>query len=492
MKPSHATKPTANRSATDVAVLSLLGRALTFVVRTVSLTYFGASNALYNAFIFAMHVPNMLFTIVGTALTTVMIPIYNGLRAEDKHDEAKIFIDHVISIALVFLIGLTLLGVAGAPIIVRIVGGADFDEVEYLIFALRVLIPVMVFFGFSAVFAGLLQSHGRFRLPAVVSAPGGLFMIGYIVFFADRWGVTGLLFVTAAGVALQPLLLLPAVIKLGYRFRFRINLRDANVRAAGRLCVPVLISVASYLAHFFFAQSMALRQNAAVLVDYSLQLVQVSTMIMVLAVAAVYFPKLSTLWAKETHAEYNQTLRNAFVYTIFLVLPAACGLFLLREEILALLRIDAGAELLGLYALGVVAVGMKEIADRGFYAMKDARTPATVSVLMMAVNIGVVWLLVPHMGVRGLPVAYGLAAFVGVSVLLVRLHVKTRFLTKLLVWEVAKVVLAAALMVAAVWGVRSVTHHVVLPVMAGATLYAAVAWCIKSQPIMGLFKSDGR
>ncbi|MCL2363379.1 MAG: polysaccharide biosynthesis C-terminal domain-containing protein [Defluviitaleaceae bacterium] len=489
--PSPATH-NANRNVTDVVVLSLIGRALAFVVRAVSLRVFGAQNALYNAFIYAMNVPNMLFTIVGTALSTVMIPVYNGLLAEDKRDEAKIFIDHVISIALVFLFGLTLLGVAGAPLIVR-VAGADFEEVAYLTFALRVLMPVMIFFGFGAVFAGLLQSHGRFRLPALVSAPGGLLLIGYVVFFAERWGVTGLIFVTAVGVALQPLLLLPAVIKLGYRFRFRFNLRDANVRMAGRLCVPVLISVASYQAHFFFAQTMALRLEAAALVDFSLQLVQVSIMVLVMAVAAVYFPKLSALWAKNDTADYNQTLRNAFVYTIFFVLPAASGLFLLRHHIMYVLRIDASAELIGLYAIGVVAVGLKEIADRGSYAMKDARTPAMVSVLMMAVNIGTVVLLLPHLEVRALPVAYGLAALVGVGTLLVRLQKKTPFITRRFIYEVSKVVLAAALMVAAVLGAlwfatevranENMLAQFINATIVGGVVYLAAAWCLQLSPI---------
>ena len=493
MKSPTPTTRSANRNATDVFILSLMGRAFAFAGRNISIVFFGASNRLYDVFIYALHVPNVLFNIVGTALSTVMIPIYNGLLAEEKRDEAKLFIDHVISFALVFLFGLTLLGIAGAPLIARVAGGADYTEAAYLTFALRVMMPVMVFFGFGAVFTGLLQSHGRFRLPALVSAPGGLLVVGYVVFFAEQWGVTGLLFVTAAGVALQPLLLLPAVMKLGYRFRFRFNLRDTNVRAAGRLCVPVLISVASYQAHFFFAQTMALRLEAAALVDFSLQLIQVFIMMMVLAVLAVYFPKLSALWAKNNTADYNKTLQNAFIYTIFLVLPAACGLFLLREEILALLRIDASADLVGLYAIGVVAVGIKEIADRGFYAMKDSHTPAAVSVMMMVVNIGAVWVLVQHVDIRSLPIAYGIAALVGVSVLITRLQRKTAFITRTLVLEAAKIVLAAIIMTAAAWSVQqfvvrafeieSVLLGAALPAVVGAVIYFIAAWLLRLGPI---------
>jgi len=481
-----------NRKASDVAILSLGGRVLTFVGRTLYVGHFGSAHPLLNAFAHALQVPQVLFNIAGTALTTVMIPVYNTLLAEEKRDEAKAFIDNVITISLLFLFFVVAAGLAAAPLISRVVGGADFGEGAYLTFALRFLMPTMIFFGFGAIFTGLLQSHGRFRLPALVSVPGGIILIGYMIFFGDRFGVTGLLFATLLGVISQPLILLPAVRRLGYRYAFSLDFKNKSIRAAGKLCVPVLISVVSYQAHFIFAHAMALRMGLAAIVDYAQQLVLVFIFIIVLAVAAVYFPKLSALWAVKKVGEYNENLKNALLYTIFLVLPAACGLFLLRFDIVELLLNRRGlvdvrlaGNLIGLYAVGVVGTSLKEIADRGFYAMQDAKTPAVFGLAMMAVNITVTVLLIPHVGVYAMPMAYGVAAVCGVGGLLVCLQYKTRFITRRFLGEVGKIAAAAAVMAAVVWGltramdVENRMLMVAVSVLAGAAVYFALAYALR-------------
>jgi putative peptidoglycan lipid II flippase len=485
-------KPSPNRSASDVAIISLCGRFLTFIGRTLYIGRFGAANPLLNAFTYALHVPQVMFNLVGTALSTVMIPVYNSLLAEDKRDEAKEFIDNVISISIALLVVITLIGVAASPLISRLVGGAGFEESAYLTFALRFLLPMMIFFGFGAIFTGLLQSHGRFRLPALVSAPGGVFLIAYLIFFGERFGVTGLIFATALGVVSQPLLMLPAVKKLGYRYAFSFDFKNKNIRAAGRLCIPVFISVASYQAHFLFAHSMALRMGAAAIMDYAQQLVQVFILIIVLAVAAVYFPKLSALWAKKNGDEYNENLTNALLYTLFLVLPTACGMFFLRFEIMDFLLnwrgegdTQTAGNLMGLYAVGIVAISMKEIADRGFYSMQDSKTPAVFGLMIMAVNIGATVLLIPRLGVYAMPTAYAIAAICGVLGLFTRLHVKIRFISRKLFKEIIKIIFVTIIMVAAVLAVQALLPMdnrllaVLLPAAAGAGVYFAAAYALK-------------
>jgi len=461
-----------------------------------SIGRFGAANPLLNAFTYALHVPQVMFNIVGTALSTVFIPVYNTLLAEEKRGEAKAFIDNVITIAIVFLLFLASIGIIAAPLVSRIVGGAEFGEPQYLTFSLRVLMPAMVFFGFGAVFTGLLQSHGRFRLPALVSAPGGILLILYIVFLGDRFGVTGLLCATLLGAAMQPLIMIPAIRSLGYRYSFSLDYKNENIRAAGRLCVPVLVSVISYQAHFLFAHSMALRMGYAAVMDYAQQLVQVFIMIIVLSVAAVYFPKLSALWAKADRGEYNAALINAFVYTIFLVLPAACGLILLRLEIMEFLLdwrgqgdTQTAGTLMGIYAIGIIATAVREIGDRGFYSMKDSVTPALFGVTIMAVNITVTVLLIPRFGVYTMPIAYTVAAGLGVSGLLARLYRRTRFINRRLLLEIGKIILAVVIMAGVVLFVRNTLPAdnrllaVALPALAGAAAYFATARLIRIKAI---------
>ncbi|MCL2197825.1 MAG: polysaccharide biosynthesis C-terminal domain-containing protein [Defluviitaleaceae bacterium] len=500
---SDAKRGTENNNARDVAAISLGGRFLTFLGRTMYIGWFGTGNLLLNAFTFALRVPNVIFTVLGAALGTVMIPIYSSLLAEEKEAEAKRFIDNVITISVLLLGVLVVAGLVGAPLLARVVAGADFENLEYLTFVLRVLIPCVIFFGFGAIFQGLLHSHGVFRLPAFVTAPGGIILILYLIFFGDRFGVTGLVFAAALGIFMQPLIMLPAVWRLGYRYRFSLNLRDENVRAAGRLCVPVLISVASYQFHFIFGQSVALRFNTTAVMDYSQEIVQVFILTIVYAIAAVYLPKLSVQWAKADTGGFNESLKSAMGYTFFLVLPAAVGFFLLRFEIMEFLlgwqgqesyeSIRMAGNMMGLYAVAVVVISFKEVADRAFYSGKDSKTPAVFGVVIMVVNIVVTLLLIPVIGVYAMPVAYGVAAVVGCGGLILRLHLRTRFVDFGFFRELFKVVIAVALMAVVAFYARGLRLSGVLildmivPAVSGAAVYFAAAWGLRISAVLTLF-----
>ncbi|MCL1877623.1 MAG: polysaccharide biosynthesis C-terminal domain-containing protein, partial [Defluviitaleaceae bacterium] len=428
-------------------------------------------------------------------------------------NEAKKFIDNVISISFVLLGIFVALGVAFAPLVSRLISGGEFTDPEhiaFLTFSLRILMPVMIFFGFGAIFTGLLQSHGSFRLPAFASAPGGIILIVYIIFFSDRFGVAGLVFATALGVLMQPVVLLPAVWRLGYRYKFALDLRNKNVRAAGKLCIPIVISAASYQMHFLFGHSVALQLNTTAVMDYAQQVVQVLILTIVYAIAAVYFPKLSVLWAKKAanpaSDAYNEVLRNAMLYVFFLVLPAASGVFILRMEIMDFLLnfgdtaasgpdgIILAGNLMGAYSIGVIAIAFKEVADRAFYSEKDSVTPAIFGVLIMIVNISVVFLLVGRFGAFAMPAAYGIAAIIGGGGLLFILHKRIKFVNLKFLGELFKNILAVAIMMSAAFFVREADFFdnrilgLILPAIVGAVVYFAAAFALRISALQALKK----
>lgn len=501
-------KHSENRSATDVALISLAGRVLTLFGRTMYLAVFGGANPLINAFSYALNVPNILFNVVGTALNTVMIPVYTSLLAEERRDEAKKFIDNIISISIVFIGVLVALGILAAPAISYLVAGSGYEQAVFLTFSLRVLMPVMFFFGFSSIFQGLLQSNGIFRLPALVSAPGGIVMIVYLVFLGDRFGVMGLVFATAFGLFLQPLIMIPAIAKLGYHYKFSFDLKNPHIRTAAKLSVPVLISVSSYQVNFLFNNTIALRNFGIVAVmDYSQQLVQVFMLTIVYAIASVYFPKLSVLWAKAERTAYTDSLKNSLLYTIFIVLPAALGFFLLRYEIMGFLLnwrnvaasnygtdILVAGNLLGLYSIGIIAISLKEAIDKAFYAAKDSKTPAFFGFVIMAVNIISTLVLLPYLGLYSMPVAYCISAFLGTFGLTFRLNSRVRFIDRSLILNFAKIILAAAIMVLAAGFGKSLEIsqitlvNLLIPAILGAAAYFAAAVVLKIPAILTILK----
>jgi putative peptidoglycan lipid II flippase len=122
---------------------------------------------------------------------------------------------------------------------------------------------------------------------------------------------------------------------------------------------------------------------------------------------------------------------------ILLSMPAALGLILLRHPLVAMLyqrgeftehSTSMVAWALAWYAAGLVGHSILEVISRAFYALHDTRTPVTVGVVAMGLNIGfsfafaalfnrVGWM--PH---GGLALANSLATALEVTVLLILLN----------------------------------------------------------------------
>jgi putative peptidoglycan lipid II flippase len=142
------------------------------------------------------------------------------------------------------------------------------------------------------------------------------------------------------------------------------------------------------------------------------------------SVAIAAFPTFSTLAARGERDELRHILATILRSVLYLTLPATVGLIWLREPLVSAVfgggefdawSIQATAWALLFYALGLVGHAVVEIVARAFYALHDTRTPVTVGIVAMPVNIalslGLIWLFgsLGWMRLGGLALANSLA-----------------------------------------------------------------------------------
>ena len=499
----------------SVVIISLAGKIITLLGRTMYMGMFGATNPLLNVYNYALEIPNVVFNCIGTALNTVIIPIYTALLAKNENKKAKKFLDNIISISMLIITALVAIGIVAAPLIALISGDSvDTMHRQYLTFALRILMPVMIFYGLNYIFQGILQSHGQFKLPAAVSAPSGIVIIVYLIFFADKWGVTGLIFATIIGLFTQPVIMLPAIKELGYKYNFSFDYKDESMKTAGALTIPVLASVSSYQLNFLFNNAMAFSFGTVSIMIYSQMLVQTFMLTIVYAICSVYFPRLSSQWAKDNKETYGKSLAEVIEYTLFLILPAACGFFLLRYGIMDFLlnwKVEASSNtmlagnLLGLYAIGIIAISMKEVLDKAFYSAKDTKTPAVFGFIIMAINICATLLLLKRFGAHSMPVAYCISAFCGSAGLMFKVNKLAPIMTKAFFFRIGKIVTATFVMLCAAYLAQRASADIyivndvltklirlIIPAAVGAIVYIAVGYFVKIPALFILIKKGGK
>ena len=108
----------------------------------------------------------------------------------------------------------------------------------------RIMFPMVLFQVLSGLMAGMLQTHGNFTVPAVVGLAYNVIIISAILDLGPVFGIKAVGMATVLSIAVQVVLQLPALWRLGYRWRPVPDLGDPGLRRIGTLVGPVLVATA--------------------------------------------------------------------------------------------------------------------------------------------------------------------------------------------------------------------------------------------------------
>ncbi len=412
---------------------TVISRLLGLVREQVFSHYFGAG-VVVDSFFAAFRIPNLLreFFAEG-ALSAAYVPVFAGKLKEEGKQKAFLLTSTVLSVLLVILGIVTVFGIIFAPYLVRIIAPGFSDtpgQVELTIRLARIMFPFLIFVAMAAAVMGTLNCFGKFGLPAL--APVG-FNIGLIVaglFFRDYfdppivvmgWGAM-------VGGALQLLIQLPQLYKIGFRYKFVFSFADEAVRRIIRLMGPAALGVAAAQVNIVVGTLLAsfLQTGSISYLNYAFRLMHLPLGVFGVAVATVSLPELSALAADGKKGELlSRYIRSSKMQLAFL-LPSALALIVAARPICALIyqhgkftwidSVNAGMALQA-YAAGLIFFGLVRLSAQVFYAYKNTATPVRIAAMSMVINIICMALLMKPLGFVGLALSPGIAALFNFSVL---------------------------------------------------------------------------
>ncbi len=491
-------------AVSPVLIIMIMSRLLSLVSVQVYMAYYGVSNDYLNIYSYVISIPNIIFTCIGTALSTVVIPIYVGHTALGKRAEAKRFADNIITISLFLTLLLVIIGFIISPILPRFTAFAKTAELySFTVKALMIVFPVMFFYALNYIFQGMLQSAGNYKLPAFVSVPSSLIVILYTLLLGDKFGITGLLIATVIGLAMQAIILIPPLIKNGYRYSLSFQIKHPDIIRAGKMAIPVLFGVGAYQLNMLYNITMIARFEGMVTL---LTFVQNITLYMVLAiiysVTAVIYPKLTACVSRGDYDEYKQNLSQILLSMCSLLIPMTFGFIGVRKPLLSLLAgwgqitsgdIETASLLLSAYSVGILGIGLKEILDRALYSLGNTKISAVTGFIIMVANVVISLILMRFIGAYGIPLAYSCASLIGMGVLLFSIKKKVGAYAKGLGLTILKCVIASVVMLALVellniWLPASETVlmrcvRLFVPVISGALGYVIMAFVLNIKPV---------
>ena len=406
---SHSVKSseTIAKSAALVSVAVLFSRVLGLVREQIFAGLFGAGYA-YDAFVVAFRIPNLLRDLFGEgALSAAFVSVFSDYEANRSRQETWLLASNVLCFFAITLSCIIILGIYFSDSIVNLIA-YDYQnqegKAELTATMTMIMMPFLLFISLSAVVMGILNTRGKFFIPALASS---FFNLGSIIggtslaFYLPQFGyepIVGMAFGTLIGGFLQLAVQLPTLRKTGFQFTPRINIKDSGLIRILKLMIPATIGLSATQINIFigtrFASSCA--EGSVSWLNYAFRLVQLPIGLFGVAISIAALPVLARYASQKKYVEMKETFVSSLTMVFCLTVPATLGLIILSEPIISVIfehgaftpeDTKATAIALSLYATGLFAYAANKVIVPVYYAINATRYPVIASFIAIVSNV---------------------------------------------------------------------------------------------------------
>ncbi|MBC6466171.1 murein biosynthesis integral membrane protein MurJ [Actinomadura alba] len=441
------------RSGLVMAIGTIASRVTGFLRTAVIVAALG-TGLLANAYNSANTIPNMLYDLLlGGILTSVIVPLIVRARERDA-EYGRQFEQRLFTITVLFLGGLTLAATLLAPVLINLLGSGFKDEQRDLaILFAWFFLPQIFFYGVGAFAGAILNTRHRFGAPMWAPVLNNLVVIAIgIVFVLTTTGeidpanitdaqINLLALGTTGGIVLQTIALWPSLRAAGFRWRPRLDFQRGELgeitRLAGWTLMYVISTQIGVMVTVNLLNSAAVRGHEEGIGDgfgytpyfNAYQLFQLPYAIVAVSVITALLPRMSEHAADGNRRLVRDDFSSGLRLSSVIMLPAAALMFVLGPEIATVLFAHGNtshadalviAHVMQMLAIALVPFSTYQLMLRVFYAFRDTRTPAFISLITVSTNIAMAFAMYQLLPTRriviGVAAGFAVANIVGTIV----------------------------------------------------------------------------
>ena len=399
------------RASRTMAIASAASR-LTGFLRSLAVTAAIGVALVGNAYNTANTLPNIVYELLlGGVLTSVIVPLLVQAQERDR-DRGVAYTQRLLSLAVAGLAGATLLATVAAPLLTVLYSSGSGAKSELTTLFAYLLLPEIFFYGLGAMIGAVLNTRGVFGPPAWAPVLNNVVVIvvaGLFIAITSVRDVTGSLTTgetlllgigTTLGIVAQALVLLPALRRTGFRWKFRLDLRGSRLGEAGPLALWVIgyvvVSQIGYLIQLRLANGVPDDLPGVATFTNASLLFQMPYGILGVSLLTALMPRMSRAAARGDREGLLSDLSLGARLSALALLPVTALFIVLGPAIGTVIyghgRTDVSAartigEVLAFSAFGLVPFAITMLQLRVFYAVKDARTPTMINLGMIVVRV---------------------------------------------------------------------------------------------------------
>lgn len=418
-----------------VLMLIILTSKITGFVRDIVLAQTFGAGEITDAYLTALNIPVVLFDGISAALGTTFIPIYFKIKSSKGQDEVNKFTSNLMNIVVIISLIFVFIGIIFAPYIVKIFAvGFEGKTFNLTVIYSKILIFSMIFIAINGLVSSYLVASGNVYISGAITIPFNILVIIAIIFAATRNSYI-MVYGTLIAYIAQLLFQLPLLIKKGYKHKFKVDLKDENIRQILLLVVPVFLGSYINQVNAVVNRTLAstLDSGSITALNYANKLNMFAVGVIAVTISTVMYPILSKLASEDNKKLFKINLSKSINMIVIIMLPIMIIMTTFSTEIVKVLFEEGSfnshdtyltSTALFFYSTGILAYALKELLAKSFYSLQDTKTPVRNAAISVVINIILSIVLVNMMGIGGLSLASSISAIITTILLLISLRRK--------------------------------------------------------------------
>ncbi|MFH1784728.1 MAG: murein biosynthesis integral membrane protein MurJ [bacterium] len=376
---------------------SILGHLLSLGKEIIVAAKFGITRGM-DAFYAAISVPNLINSVLLSALGAVFIPVFIRYKLKDK-EEANRVASVVMNYFFIFFISGAVIIFILAPWIIKYgFHGFDLETSTLAINILRIASFTLIFSGLIGIMTGILNAHHHFTWPAFSQMFVTLSTIFFILLFMRQWGIFVLVWGLLFGLIIQFFFLIPITKQKEYHYYPDFNWKHPAVKEMLKLGGVYFVAIVMAECNLVVDKVMAsyLAPGSIAALGYAGKLVNVPLIIFSSSIATAVFPFFSQQVAEGKVEEMKDSLSKSIRMSGFIFIPLTVMLIILAKPIIQLLfqrgaftskATDLTSLIFICYSFQFFFYTVGIIMSKVFLALQDIKTLFKITVIAVIMNI---------------------------------------------------------------------------------------------------------
>jgi putative peptidoglycan lipid II flippase len=424
------------RNTSGIGFATIVSRILG-LVREMLLSRIVGGGQYMSAWAMGFMIPNLLRRLLGEgALGTALVPIMTYTFEKENRDFARKKLTVITAVLGVILALICIVIAGGSLMILPFLGNAP-ERVKLTFELIPIIIPYAFFICLIGIFGSVMNSIGKFFMPALASITLNIVMVLCLLLVCPLYRdnprymlyALSLSVLAAGGLQLVMMLWMLEKEKLLPGIQLKDLMKEPVVKELYQLTIPGIIGASVLQISFVVDRTIAcyISDYAVPALYFSDRLIDLPIGVFAVAMGSVVLTDLSRYAAKNDIEGMLSSFLHALQNILFLCIPVALFTLVFSKPLIHVFYFGGKfgerevAETLltmQLYAIGIPAFSAVKIIVSGFHSRKDMKTPVKVAISCILLNVVLCLILMWPLKQGGIALATSICSFVNCGVLL--------------------------------------------------------------------------